>query len=75
MGILPDEEYNAVLTVLRLAEEQIETGKEWYNRDKQGLTEKEKEAQLKSIKEEEKRLGLAKDLFVRFELIKPEDVK
>lgn len=75
MGILPDEEYNAVLTVLRLAEKQIETGKEWYNKDKAGLTEKEKDTQMNSIKEEEKRLELAEDLFVRFELIKPEDVK
>ena len=75
MGILPDEEYNAVLTVLRLAEEKLEVEVNWLDVNFSTLTKMAQESMSKRIEEEQKRLNLAKDLFVRFELIKQEDVK
>ena len=75
MGILPDEEYNAVLTVLRLARQRLKDKERKLGETIRMMTFEDGEAQRKILNEEKKRLKLAEDLFVRFELIKQEDVK
>ena len=75
MGILPDEEYNAVLTVLRLARMRLRDKERKLGETIRLMPFEHGESQRKILNEEKKRLKLAEDLFVRFELIKKEDVK